>query len=529
MNRPVVHIVGAGPGDPSLLTLKGKELLTKAELVVYAGSLVNPELLGFTSPTCQKVNSHGLSLKEIVDTMAEAALEGKVVVRLASGDPSIYGSLQEMKEELASRGVVVSVVPGVSSLSAAAAALGIEYTQPLGAQSLVVTRLPGRTPVRPQESLERFAATGASMALFLSVVKAEEIRARCLRAGLAPDTPVAVVHKVSWPQERWWWSTLEGLPGLVEREGLKGSALVLVLSSHKEKGGRSYLYGDEPSLKVETDPTPFTIVPVTLEASRELIETLCASFPRAEVFAEGGFSERFKRAWGLNLPILVVGPVGVAVRVVAPLLRDKFSDPPIVVVDIAGSFAVALIGGHHGANLLVSKVAKAVGAVPVITTGTQVMGVASLEELALERGFFIHPQTDALLFNKAMIEGRQVLAMGMGWRRGCSALEIEDAFNSFMRSNRIEATPAVLATGEAKREEAEKVLLPLAKRLRSALVVVPNHLLNKFPGPTPSRAEEKLGVVGVAEPSALAVVPNGELVARKQVFGNVTLALARSS
>jgi len=529
LTSPVVHIVGAGPGDPGLLTLRGRDLLSQADLVVYAGSLVNPGVLRFARQGCRLLNSHGLTLAEIVDAMAEEAVKGRVVVRLASGDPSLYGSIQEMKEELEKRGVGVEVVPGVSSLAAAASALTLEYTQPGGVQSLVVTRLPGRTPVRPQESLERFAATGASIALFLSVDKAEEIRARCLRGGQSPHTPVAVVHKASWAEQGTWWTTLDELPRLVEREGLKGSALVLLLPNHGEAGARSHLYGGEPSLEVEISPDPIAIIPVTIGATRGLVGQLEGIFPNARVLTEGRLAERVEKAWELGIPLLIVGPVGVAVRVAAPLLRGKALDPPVVVVDIAGSFAVALSGGHHGANSLAHRVARGVGAVPVITTGTQVLGRVSLEELAGERGFTIHPETDALLFNKAMIEGGEVFSLGMGWRKGASKAEVEEAFNLFVKNVQLGNNPAVLATGETKAQEAEKVLLPLARRLGAAMVVVPNSVLNAFPGPTKSMAEEKLGVVGVAEPSALAVLPHGELVVTKQVIGNVTLALARGN
>ncbi len=524
--NPVVHVVGAGPGDPRLLTIRGRELLAQADLVVYAGSLVNPQVLEFAPPGCCMLNSHGLSLQKIVEEMASCALKGGRVVRLASGDPSIYGSLQEMTEELRARGVKVKVVPGVSSLAASAAALGVEYTQPGGVQSLVVTRLPGRTPVRAQESLERFAATGASMAVFLSVHKAAQISQRCIRGGLSPFTPVAVVHKASWAEERSWWTSLEGLPALVERENLKGSALVMVLPDQYNTGARSFLYGAEPLVSETQKGFSFTILPVSPRAGSSVAKRLVNTFPSARLLASGALSGRVKEAWNLGVPLVFVGPLGVAVRMVAPLLRSKFSDPPVVVVDIAGSFAVALTGGHHGANRLVREIAQVLGAVPVVTTGTEALGVPSLEELALERGFSVHPKTDALLFNKAMVEGAPVYSLGMGWRRGASAESVAGALGAFLKGLR--ERPAVLATCEAKAGEAEEVLLPLAVEMGAALVIVPLEVLNNFPGTSPSRAKDKLGVVGVAEPAALSVLPEGELIVPKKVVGDVTLALAVS-
>ncbi|HDD52878.1 MAG TPA: hypothetical protein ENF32_02260 [Thermosulfidibacter takaii] len=525
-SKAVVYVVGAGPGDPSLLTLRGRELLAGAQLVVYAGSLVNHQILRFAPKGCEFINSYGKSLGELVDAMTRAALEGKRVVRLASGDPSLYGSLREMKEELEARGVRVKVVPGISSLFAAAAALAEEYTQPGGGQSLVVTRLSGRTPVRPQESLERFAATGSSLALFLSVDRASEISARCLRGGLPPSTPVAVVYKASWPEEKVWWTTLKDLPSVVEGEGLKGSALVLVLPYHARRGGRSHLYGGGTK-RAKAPPFAPVILPVTFTAARGVVDALLSVFPRARLEKEGRLSSRVKQVWREGAPLIIVGPVGVAVRVVAPLLKKKTSDPPVVVVDIAGAFVVCLTGGHHGGNALTLEVARALGAVPVITTGTQVLGVPSLEELALERGFFIHPETNALLFNKAMVEKREVYALGLGWRRGTSREELEEAFVTFWKDTGLSHSPHLLATAKVKEKEAQEVLLPLAKRLGTALVVVPDEVLNAFPGPTSSRAADKLGVVGVAEPAALAVLPQGELVIPKRAVGKVTLALAR--
>ncbi len=521
MGMGKVYIVGAGPGAPDLITLRGLELLKRAHTVVYAGSLVNPELLKFCPEGCRLVNSHGKRLKELVDIMAMDALSGKTVVRLASGDPSLYGSLKEMAEELGKRDVEVEVVPGVSSLFAGAATLKEEFTVPEGPQSLVITRLPGRTPVRPQEALERFAATGASIAVFLSVDKAHIIREKALKAGLPPDTPVAIVHRASWKEERVIETTLERL---APPEGIKGTAIVYILPGRRLKGKRSYLYGQKSREdSFVKDSTPITLIAAgRLPQSSELAEEIIRHFPKASLL-EGPPSRAIREAWDKGAPIVFLGPVGVAVRLAAPLLKDKREDPPLLCVDIAGSFVVVVSGGHHGGNALARKLASAIGAVPVITTGTEAVGVPSLEELAMERGFHIEGGTTKR-FNSLSIRGEEILVVGMGWRKGLKEEEMEKALQT-IRTKVEEERIAAFAVPWIKAEEAKRLLLPKIER-QSALLVIPEELMRENPGPTPSRAEDKLGIPGVAEPCALSVHPEAKLIIKKQAVGNVTFAVA---
>ena len=241
-SHPVVHIVGAGPGDPELLTLKGRRLLEEADLVLYAGSLVIPRILACCGPEARKVDSAPLSLEAQVDLLAEAALEGLRVVRLHTGDPSLYGAIGEQIRPLRERGVEVRLVPGVSSLQAAAAALGVEYTVPGGTQTLVCTRAPGRTPVPEAESLRVLAATGATLAVFLSAEHAPAVVASCLEAGLAPDTPAAWVYRASWPDQRVGRTTLEHLASSLEEAGIRRHALLVIGRCLDPGDVRSLLY-----------------------------------------------------------------------------------------------------------------------------------------------------------------------------------------------------------------------------------------------------------------------------------------------
>lgn len=240
---PVIYIVGAGPGDPELITVRGVRLLERASLVVYAGSLVNPELLAYCRPECRVLDSASMTLEEIVGEMARDALAGRVVVRLHTGDPSLYGAIAEQISRLADIGVCCSIVPGVSSLQGAASRLGMEYTIPGGTQTLICTRVSGRTPVPDAESVERLASHGSTLVFFLSSEMVDEVAASCLRAGRPPDTPAAWICRATWPDERSEVTTLAGLAGSMRAAGIDKHALIIVGECLKpERSARSLLY-----------------------------------------------------------------------------------------------------------------------------------------------------------------------------------------------------------------------------------------------------------------------------------------------
>lgn len=223
----MVYIIGAGPGDPGLITVKGKSLLEKADVVIYAGSLVNAALLEGVKPGCEIHDSAGMHLEELLSVMERGVREGKLVARLHTGDPSIYGAVREQMDGLAERGIPFEIVPGVSSFCAAAAALKREYTLPGVSQTVILTRLEGRTEVPEGESIRALAAHNAAMAVFLSVHMLEQLVER-LRSGYGDDTPVAVVYKASWPEQKIIEGTLGSICKRVEGEGVEKTALVLV-------------------------------------------------------------------------------------------------------------------------------------------------------------------------------------------------------------------------------------------------------------------------------------------------------------
>jgi precorrin-4/cobalt-precorrin-4 C11-methyltransferase len=237
-----IDFVGAGPGAPDLITLRGKNLLEEAGLVMYAGSLVNPAILEHCSSSCIRVDSSGLSLEEQVRIMAEAVKKGNRVVRLHTGDPSLYGAVAEQKRLLLEQGISVRFVPGVSSLQAAASSLGIQYTVPGETQTLICTRRKGRTPVPETEELPLLASHGSTLVIFLSAGQAKEVRADLIAGGLDPQTPSACVYRATWEDEKIITAPLEDLPELMEQEGIHRHALMIIGKCIDPGDRRSLLY-----------------------------------------------------------------------------------------------------------------------------------------------------------------------------------------------------------------------------------------------------------------------------------------------
>jgi precorrin-4/cobalt-precorrin-4 C11-methyltransferase len=237
--QPKVWFVGAGPGDPDLITVKGLSLLKQADVLIYAGSLVNPELVA-CSEASAKLDSWGMHLDEMVDAMTEAAQGGKTVVRLHSGDPSLYGAIVEQIEELEKRGVVIEIVPGVSSLFAAAAALGTQLTLRGVSESLIVTRPAGKT--LPHDQIKELSAFGTTMVIFLGT---EKLAAITKKLACPYDTPAAVVYHASWPDQKIVRGTVADIAKKAKKEGIEHTALLIVggvVQPEKKGYTRSYLY-----------------------------------------------------------------------------------------------------------------------------------------------------------------------------------------------------------------------------------------------------------------------------------------------
>lgn len=242
-NLPLVNFVGAGPGAEDLITVRGQRALEEADLVLYAGSLVNPIHLNRCKSTSVHLDTASMNLEEQVTSMAKAAKEGQVVVRLHTGDPAMYGAINEQIKGLSSQGIGVQIIPGVSSVFAAAAALGCELTCPDISQSVVLTRTPGRTPMPKDEKASSFAKTGATLVFFLSTGKINELMQSLRTEGnLDADTPAALVYRVSWPDERILRGTISNLAQKCEEAGVGRQALILVGKALGESDTSSLLY-----------------------------------------------------------------------------------------------------------------------------------------------------------------------------------------------------------------------------------------------------------------------------------------------
>ncbi len=238
----MVYFVGAGPGAEDLITVRGQRLLEQADVIIYAGSLVNPALLRSAGTDCEIYNSAYMNLEEVIAVMESAERDGKMTVRLHTGDPAIYGAIREQMDELERRKIDYEVCPGVSSLFGAAASLRAEYTLPEVSQSVIITRAEGRTPVPEKEQLSELAKHQATMILFLSSGLADKVKKELLEGGYAPETPVAVVYKATWPEEKILHTTIENLPEDMKKEKIQKTALIIVGDVLGDTYAKSKLY-----------------------------------------------------------------------------------------------------------------------------------------------------------------------------------------------------------------------------------------------------------------------------------------------
>ena len=241
----MVHIVGAGPGDPELITVKGQRLLSEADVVIYAGSLVNPALLKLCKENAEIHNSATMTLDEVVHVIQEAEAKGKTTVRLHTGDPAIYGAIQEQMDAFDKKGISYDVTPGVSSFLATAAALKQEYTLPGISQTVIITRQEGRTPVPEREKLKSLAAHRSTMCIFLSITMLKDVVDELIAGGYDKDTPIAIVQRASWPEQKILRGTLSTIAEQVEKAEIDRTAMIVVSRCLGAEYDLSRLYAPE--------------------------------------------------------------------------------------------------------------------------------------------------------------------------------------------------------------------------------------------------------------------------------------------
>ena len=425
--RGHVYLIGAGPGDPELLTLKARRLIGEADVVIYAGSLVNPAVLGYARPGAEIHDSARLKLEEQIEIMARATGQGKLVARLHTGDPTLYGAIMEQMQALARLGVPYTIVPGVSSVFAAGAALGIEYTLPGDTQSLILSRLAGRTAVPSGEALRDLARHHSSLVLYLSAGLIGEVVAELYAAGYTTDTPVAIVQRASWPDELILRGTLATIVAQAQAAEITHQALIVISPAlaQARQGGwpRSHLYG--AAMDAPESQDSLAIVTLTrqgLETGKRLWPALPGSVlygpaPLMEGVEPSGrlvaytqsVRQVLQEAFGKHRGLVCIMACGIVVRDLAPVLRSKLADPGVVVVDEGGRYALSLLSGHlGGGNRLAQEVAGILGGQAVITTASDVQGLPALDLLGQAWGWSIDPGAHLTAASAALVNGDPV-------------------------------------------------------------------------------------------------------------------------
>ena len=425
----MVHFVGAGPGACDLITVRGMNRIKEADVIIYAGSLVNPGLLSYAKADCKIYNSAHMTLDAVVDVMREAEAAGKGTVRLHTGDPSVYGAIREQMDLLDECGIAYDVCPGVSAVFGAAASLACEYTLPDVTQTLILTRAEGKTPVPEKENLRSLAAHRASLVLYLSSGLARKVRQELLLGGYAEDTPVAVVYKATWPEEKIIRTTLAKLPEDMEAAGITKTALIIVspaLGSIYEKSklydaafATEYRGATEIALPAGIRRVLLITCSVRGYATMQKLAKKLENISGAEIITkvkcealpEVSMRETVKACVDTYFAqvdaIVFVTASGIAVRSVAEHLAHKSEDPAIVCMDECGKHVISLVSGHAGgANALTQMLADVMWATPVITTATDVEGRFSIDDYAREHNLVV---TD---WAKAKAISAEVLAAG---------------------------------------------------------------------------------------------------------------------
>lgn len=425
----MVHFVGAGPGACDLITVRGMNRIREADVIIYAGSLVNPELLSYAKADCAIYNSAHMTLDAVVAVMREAEAAGKETVRLHTGDPSVYGAIREQMDLLDEYGIAYDVCPGVSAVFGAAASLACEYTLPDVTQTLILTRAEGKTPVPEKENLRSLAAHRASLVLYLSSGLARKVRQELLLGGYIEDTPVAVVYKATWPEEKIIRTTLVKLPEDMEATGITKTALIIVspaLGSIYEKSklydaafATEYRGATEIALPTGIRRVLLITCSVRGYATMQKLAKKLENISGAEIIAkvkcealpEVSMKETVKACVDEYFEqvdaIVFVTASGIAVRSVAEHLTHKSKDPAIVCMDECGKHVISLVSGHvGGANALTQMLADVMWATPVITTATDVEGQFSIDDYAREHNLIV---TD---WAKAKAISAEVLATG---------------------------------------------------------------------------------------------------------------------
>ena len=437
-NPPPITFIGAGPGDPELLTLKAARIIAAADLILYAGSLVNPDVLQHARTDARIYNTATLTLDEQISLMAEAAQKGLRVARLHTGDPTLYGATLEQMRRLDDLGLEYEVVPGVSSVFAATAALKTELTAPGGVQTLILTRAAGRTPVPESENLADLARHQASIVLFLSAALIKKAVRDLLAGGYTPETPVAVVYRASWPDELILRGTLADIVQKMQEAGISKQALIIVSPVLAGVDAVSHLYGETSTARRKNAPRAGMGILALTRGGIELGKRLLTHFPEAILYAparhlpdaadlppnivpfDQGARRAITHAWNRHRALVGIAATGALIRLLKPLLRSKETDPAVVALDEQGQFAISLLSGHvGGANDLAREIAGHLCGQAVITTSSDVQGLPAADLLGQDRGWKLAEKQHLVEVSAALVNGQSV---GVVWEDGAEEL-----------------------------------------------------------------------------------------------------------
>lgn len=598
-----VHFVGAGPGAADLLTLRGERLLSDADLVIYAGSLVNPTIMECCKRSCRKVDSSKLSLDEVMEEIVAANKAGQNVVRLHTGDPALYGTIGEQMRRLDAVQIAYDVTPGITSLFAAAAELQKELTLPGITQSVILTRTAGRTPMPHCETVSNFAKTGATLAFYLSVAGIDSLMKELSEAGRSKETPVAVVYRVGWPNQKIVTGTIKTIGAKVQEAGITRQAVILVGDVLSGEGEESLLYDTHFShgYRNHKEDEQFWGSVAIYAFSREGVykgEEICTALDAATLFVperlaglaakavsipSGEMEATVATQWKQFKGHVFMGATGIAVRMIAPLLDSKVTDPAVVVAGETGTKVLSLVGGHlAGANRLSRKIARITGGEAIITTATDGAQLIAIDEVAAKHHWRIENQETIKSMNSALLErepidmcipkdifelhysqyrqlrhicslseqkservivldpsGEELVSaegvalvlrskkfiLGLGCRKGVSHSKIKSSFDAFCSRVNVDQSQ-IIGISSATVKEEEKGILALAESENLPLFFFTAEQLVEVAVPSPStRVYNELGTPSVAEASAI-LASGGSLTVPKQKCGDHTFALA---
>ena len=597
----MINFVGAGPGAVDLISLRGKTLIEKADVIIYAGSLVNPGLLEFAKEGAEIYDSAKMTLEEVLDVMKAADSAGKDVVRLHTGDQSIYGAIREQMDALDKLGIAYDSCPGITAACAAASSLDLEFTLPDISQTLIITRMEGRTPVPEKEKIESLAAHQASMAVYLSAGMLDRLSERLIAGGYMADTPAAIVYKASWPDEEKYICTVGSLADTAREHNIKKTAMILVgdvigcsdYSRSKlydpsfETGFRKAAAGtgvqsvDTKGAAEEHLRFPYTYRAICfsdrgMRVLKRLIQAAEGkgievpkayySFNAEEVpegfeHLEGRIKDWAEEGFKDNATLIFVGAAGIAVRTIAPFVKDKLSDSAVIVIDDNGNNVIPLLSGHAGgANKTAVIFAELLNAQPVITTSSDINDAFSADVFAAEKRLTIRNRDGIKKVSAKAIEGKAIslsikdyppkepvdiivadetdreyslllspkkYILGMGMKKDTPLEKIEE-FALKVLSDASVGIDDIYAIATIDIKENEPGLKTFSKKYRIPVISFEAELLNKVSGDFTSSdfVKKTTGTDNVCERAAVLCAGGGELLVHKTVGGGITAAVA---